>query len=174
MPSPMSSNSIGSSSVRLNLINHVLALFRDKFAYNTALRNPVLRWESCKDSVWESVKKCSRLCSEAGTRLDLAGGSRLASRQKVHTRKACRGAKQLCQLEHYRTKIQTGHSVSLRLKLATQSSRKVKSPVSPVLEKLILRIPFLHQYKYPSFPQNMCGYSERKTLREVSSKHPPN
>ena len=37
--------------VRLNLINHVLALFRDKFAYNSALRNPVFRWESCKGSV---------------------------------------------------------------------------------------------------------------------------
>ena len=37
--------------VRLNLINHVLALFRDKFACNTALRNPVFRWESCKGSV---------------------------------------------------------------------------------------------------------------------------
>ena len=39
--------------VRLNLINHVLALFRDKFACNTALRNPVFRWESCKGSVRE-------------------------------------------------------------------------------------------------------------------------
>ena len=38
-------------SVRLNLINHVLALFRDIFACNTALRNPVFRWESCKGSV---------------------------------------------------------------------------------------------------------------------------
>ena len=37
--------------VRLNLINHVLALFRDIFACNTALRNPVFRWESCKGSV---------------------------------------------------------------------------------------------------------------------------
>ena len=37
--------------VRLNLINHVLALFCDKFACNTALRIPVFRWESCKGSV---------------------------------------------------------------------------------------------------------------------------
>ena len=37
--------------VRLNLINHVLALFRDIFTCNTALRNPVFRWESCKGSV---------------------------------------------------------------------------------------------------------------------------
>ena len=38
-------------TVRLNLINHVLALFHDKFACNIALRNPVFRWESCKGSV---------------------------------------------------------------------------------------------------------------------------
>ena len=49
-------------NVRLNLINHVLALFRDKFACNTALRNPVFRWESCKGIVCESVKKSSEVC----------------------------------------------------------------------------------------------------------------
>ena len=87
---------------------------------------------------------------------------------------ARREAEQSCQLEHYRTKIQTGHSVSSPLELATQLSREVKSPANPVLENLTLRISFSHQYKYPSFPQNMCGHSERKTLREVSSKHPPN
>ena len=38
-------------TVRLNLINHVLALFHDKFACNTALRNHVFRWKSCKGSV---------------------------------------------------------------------------------------------------------------------------
>ena len=38
-------------TVRLNLINHVLALFHDKFACNIALRNLVFRWESCKGSV---------------------------------------------------------------------------------------------------------------------------
>ena len=54
--------------VRLNLINHVLALFHDKFGCNTALRNPVFRWESYNNSVWENVKKYSRLCSKAGTR----------------------------------------------------------------------------------------------------------
>ena len=37
--------------VMLNLINYVLALFHDKFTCNTALRNPVFKWESCKGSV---------------------------------------------------------------------------------------------------------------------------
>ena len=37
--------------VRLNLFNHVLALFCVKFAYNLAIRYPVFRWELCKGSV---------------------------------------------------------------------------------------------------------------------------
>ena len=45
-----------------------MALFRAKFSCNLAISNPVFRWLSCKGSVWESVKKCSRLCSEVGTR----------------------------------------------------------------------------------------------------------
>ena len=45
-----------------------MALFRAKFACILAISNPVFRWEACKGSVWESVKNCSRLCKEAGTR----------------------------------------------------------------------------------------------------------
>ena len=45
-----------------------MALLRAKFAYILAISNPVFRWESCKGSVWESIKNCSRLCKEAGTR----------------------------------------------------------------------------------------------------------
>ena len=44
-----------------------MALFRAKFACNLAISNPVFRWESCKSSVWKSVKNCSKLCSEART-----------------------------------------------------------------------------------------------------------
>ena len=39
------------SSVRLNLFNHVLALFRTKFAFNLAIRYPIFRWDLCKGSV---------------------------------------------------------------------------------------------------------------------------
>ena len=44
-----------------------MTLFRGKFACNLAISNPVFRWKSCKGRVWESVKKCSRLWSEART-----------------------------------------------------------------------------------------------------------
>ena len=45
-----------------------MALFHAKFACILAISNLVFRWESCKGSVWESVKNCSRLCKETGTR----------------------------------------------------------------------------------------------------------
>ena len=37
--------------VRLNLFNHVLALFHAKFACNLAIRYAIVRWELCKGSV---------------------------------------------------------------------------------------------------------------------------
>ena len=42
--------------VRLNLFNHVLALFCAKFTCNSVIRNLVFRWELCKGCMWESVK----------------------------------------------------------------------------------------------------------------------
>ena len=56
------------SPVRLNLINHLVGFILYKFACILAISNPVFRWESCKGGVWESVKNCSSLCKEAGTR----------------------------------------------------------------------------------------------------------
>ena len=37
--------------VKLNLFNHVLALFYAKFAYNLAIRYPLFRWDLCKGNV---------------------------------------------------------------------------------------------------------------------------
>ena len=39
------------ANVRLNLFNHVLALFYAKFACNLAIRYLVFRWELCKGNV---------------------------------------------------------------------------------------------------------------------------
>ena len=43
----------------MNLFNHILALFRTKFVYNSTIRYPVFRWESCKNYVWKNVKNSS-------------------------------------------------------------------------------------------------------------------
>ena len=59
-------------NVRLNLFNHVLALFNIKFAYILAIRYPIFRWKLCKGCVWESVKKTQVVCIQRS----LATGSR--------------------------------------------------------------------------------------------------
>ena len=57
----------------------LLTLFCVKFACILAISNPVFRWESRKGSVWENVKKCSRLCKEARAR-DWSRGWHAASK----------------------------------------------------------------------------------------------
>ena len=94
--------------------------------------------------------------------------------------KSCSRAEHAGELISHATWSTTRQKSRLAIKLArdlnsrlSQVARLSRQPAL-FLEKLTLRIPFSHQYKYPSFPQDMCGYLERKTLREVSSKHPPN
>ena len=91
------------------------------------------------------MKKCSRLCKEAGSHdwiLRVARGLQAA--------RSCTRAKHAEKLNRHAScsttgqKVQIGHSVSSRLELATQSSREAKLPASSVLEKLTLRIPFSH------------------------------
>ena len=83
------------------------------------------------------MKKCSRLCSEVGTHswiLWVARGLQAAKR--------CTRVKHAKKLNCYascsttRQKVQTGHSVSSRLGLETQSSREAKSPVHSIKEKI--------------------------------------
>ena len=54
--------------VRLNLFNHLLALFHAKFACNSAIRYPVFRWKLCKGFVWESMKNWLKVCIKEATR----------------------------------------------------------------------------------------------------------
>ena len=121
--------------VRLNLINHFIGFIPCQFACNSALRNPVFRWETCKNSVWESVNKCSKLCTKAGTRDWIS--------QVARDWQATRGctwvkyAEKLNRHASYSTtgqKIKTGHLISSRLELATQSSREAKLLANSVLK----------------------------------------
>ena len=141
-----------------------MALFRTKFACKSIFRNLVFRWESCKGSVWENVKKKLKSVHLVGPRDWI---SQLASRQSWHTYEACRGAKESRQLEHYMTKFQSSQTVSSRLKLTTQLSREVKSPDHSVWEKLTFRIPNTHQYKYPLYPRIVDSFQ-----REFSERNP--
>ena len=120
------------------------------------------------------MKKCSRLCSEAGTCDWISREAR-----GLQAAKSCKRIKHAWELNSHTS----WSTIGQKSRLAIQLARGLKSRLSQVarssrqpalfLEKLTLRILFLHQYKYPSFPQNMGGYSERKTLREVSSNTQP-
>ena len=148
-----------------------MVLFCAKFACNLAISNHVFRWEPCKGSVWESVKKCSRLCSEVETHgwiLRVAYGLQAARRCTwvKHAEKLNRHAS-------YSTtgqKVQTGHLVSLWLGLTTQLSRKAKLPVHFVMEKLTLRIPNTHKYKCPSYPWNIESFQREYWERNPREK----
>ena len=85
--------------------------------------------------MYESVKKCSRLCKEEGTRdwiLRVAHGLQAA--------RSCTRAKHVEKLNRHAScgtigqKVQSGHSVTLQLELMAQSSREAKPPTSSVLK----------------------------------------
>ena len=148
-----------------------MALFRAKFACILAISNPIFRWESCKDSVWESVKKCSSLCKIVGT---CDWTSRVA--RGLQAPRSCTRAKHAEKLKRHASwsttgqKVQTGHSISLWLELVTQSSREAKPPANSILEKLTLRIPNTHKYKYPSYPQNIESFQREYWERNPREK----
>ena len=116
------------------------------------------------------MKKCSRLCSEPGTRgwiLQVARGlqatrrcTRVKHAEKLNCHASCSTIRQ---------KVQTGHSVSSRLGLATQSSREAKWLIHYVMEKLTLRIPFSSSINIP-YTHEILRVSrenfERKTLEK--------
>ena len=85
-----------------------------------------------------SVKKCSRLRKDAET----CGWTRDWQAAKVGTRVEYAGELKshtsCCTIGQ---KSQVGQTVSSGLELATQPSRKVKSPYHPVWEKLTFHIP---------------------------------
>ena len=126
-------------------------LFRAKFACNSTFKNPIFKWESCKGSVWESVKKSSRICTQEGPHDWILW---LASRQSWHTCEACRGVKGSRQLLHYKTKlpIWPGH------KVATRSSHELKSPNHSVCYKTDSSHS-IHTLLYiPLYPQNLKSF----------------
>ena len=148
-----------------------MALFCTKFSCNLAISNPIFRWESCKDSVWESAKKCSKLCSEVGTRGRISRVTR-----SLQAARRCTWVKHVEKLSRHASYStigqngQSGHSVISRLRLATQSSREAKLPVHFVIEKLTLRIPFSLQYKYPLYPRNIESFQRKFWERNPREK----
>ena len=149
----------------------MLALFRAKFTCILAIRNPVFRWESCKGSVWESVKNCSSVCKEAGTRGWLAA----ASRQIDAHVPSMLEAKTSRQLFTTGQKSQVGQAVCSRLELATQPSREVKPPEHPFgkiwLFTFLLTLLYIYPYTHDS-KRAWIENLERETLEKTRLTHP--
>ena len=138
----------------------MLALFRAKFACISVISNPVFRWDSCKGSEGDSVKKCSRVCKKnRDSRLDLVGDLWLqAVRSCTHARHARNWSVMPAGA------LQDNCSVTSRLELATQSNRKS----APFWKNLTLHIPFSFQYKYLFYPRKRVSREnfERETLEK--------
>ena len=88
------------------------------------------------------MKKCSRLCKEAGARYWISQVDHdLQAAKKVHTCRACQKLKSHASCCTTGQKSQAGQAVSSRFELATQPSREVKLPEHPIWEKLTFHIP---------------------------------
>ena len=116
-------------------------------------------WESCKGSVWESVKNCSRLCKEIGTRSWISRVARcLQATRMLHTCQACQKLKSHASCCTTGQKSQAGQAICSWLELATQPSREVKSSEHLVWEKLTFHIPShltIYIPLYPKFWENL-------------------
>ena len=105
------------------------------------------------------MKKCPSLCKVARTRDCISWVAR-----GFQVARSCTRAKHAEKLKRHASwstigqKVQSGLLVSLRLGLATQSSRKAKSPIHSVMKKMTLHIPFSLQYKYPVYLRNVESF----------------
>ena len=97
----------------------MLALFRAKFACNSALRYPVFRWELYKGCVWKNVKKTQDVCIKRS----LTTGKL----PKWHTCEVCRKLKGHDSWSTTGQKVQSGLEINSRLKLVTRSSHEAES-----------------------------------------------
>ena len=122
-----------SKTVRLNLFNHMLALFCVKFACDSLIRYLVFRWKSCKGCVWESVKNSSvwesvKISSVCAIKRILVTRTRkwlvTDDSPKCHTCEACRKLKGHDSWDTTGQKWQSCQSIIWRLELATCPSCK--------------------------------------------------
>ena len=129
-----------------------MALFRAKFACILAIRNPVFRWESCKDSVWESVKNCSSVCEEAGTHDWISRVARGWKPPDWSTR--AKHAKSVTPVVHYRTKFPGWPSRLLAAWTCDSTQSRGQATRTPCLAKYDFSHSFSPYYIYiPLYPR---------------------
>ena len=153
-----------------------MALFHAKFACILAIRNLVFRWESCKGSVWESVKNFSSVYKEAGTRGWI---SRVACGCKPpdwSTRAKHARSWSVVPVVHYRTKVLgwPGRLLAAWTHDSTQS--RGQAARTPCLAKYDFSHFFLPYYIYPYTHDSKGAFREnfeRETLEKKKINSSP-
>ena len=124
------------------------------------------------ERVWRNAQDCVK-------KQGLATGSCGWISQVAHglqAARSCMCAKHAKKLNRHvscsttRQKVQFSCSVTSQLELVAQSSREAKPPASSVLEKLTLRIPNTHKYKYPLYPRNVESFQREYWERNPREK----
>ena len=131
----------------------MLALFRVKFTCILAVSNPVFRWESCKGSVWESVKNAQDCAKKQRIAIRSHGWLAACKPLEVAHMPSMPEVEISCQLEHYRTKSTdwlfsyltagTCDSVKPRVQAANQFCFEKLDSSHSILT--LINIPYTHE-----------------------------
>ena len=152
-----------------------MALFRAKFAYILAIRNPVFRWKSCKGSVWESVKNCSSVCKEAGTRGWISWVARGCKPPNWSTRVKHVRSWSVAPAVHYRTKVPGWPCRLLTAWTRDSTQSRGQAARTPCLAKYDVLHSFSPYYIYPYTHDSERVSREnfvRETLEKTRLTHP--
>ena len=112
----------------------------------------VFRWESCKGSVWESVKNCSSVCKEARTHGWISRVARGCKPPDWSTHAKHARSWSVAPVVHYRTKVLgwPGRLIAAWTRNSTQSRGQVAR--TPCLAKYDVSHSFSHYYIYTLIP----------------------
>ena len=149
-----------------------MALFRVKFACILAIRNLVFRWKSCKGSVWESVKNCSSVCKEVGTRGWILW---LQAARLKHMCQACQKLKRhtSCSLQNksYRLTRPFARGLTLQLNPVARSSRQ--NTLFGKIWRFTFLLTLLYIYLYTHNLERASRENfKRETLEKTRLTHP--
>ena len=126
--------------------------------------------------MWESVKNCSSVCKEAGTRRWISRVARGCKPPNWCTHAKHARSWSVVLAIHYRTKFPAGQAVCSRLELATQPSHEVKPPKHPVWQNMTFHIsshPTIYIYPYTHDSERASKKNfERETLEKKRLTHP--
>ena len=139
----------------------LLALFRAKFACILAISKFVFRWEACKGSVWESMKKCLKLCSEVETRSWISWEA-----CGLQAAKRCTRTEHARELNSHASWSTTGQKSSLAIQLARGLNSRLSQVARPSRQPVLFWKNWLFTFlTYPTINTlipTKCGVAIQK------------